>query len=176
MIATVQGRVAALQAYMRRALHGVAIAGMTLMTVAILVVIVDVVLRHTVKISILGTVDITQLCVMAAAFWSIPYTFAVNGHVKVELLDSVIPRPLTKLLDVFAALLGLAFMAGMSYYGAKQGIQHFDYGDTSQTIGIPMVWYWGFLVSGGVLACFATATSLLERLVALFVAQERSSE
>lgn len=174
MTATVGGRIKALQAFTHRALHAFAVAGMLLMTVAILVVIADVVLRHTVKISVMGTVDITQLCVMAAAFWSIPYTFAVGGHVKVELFDNIIPRRLTKLLDAIAALLGLAFMVGISYYGAKQGILHYRYHDRSQTIGIPMVWYWGFLVSGGILACLATATVLLERLVALFIGEQGS--
>lgn len=172
MSTTVQRRIRALQGYSERALHGVAIAGMLVMTVAILIVIADVALRHTVKISILGTVDITQLCVMAAAFWSIPYAYAVQGHVKVELFDALLPKSLVQVLDVFAALLGLLLMAGLGYYGGQQAIQHLQEGDSSQTLGIPMIWYWSLLVSGCFLSCAATAIVALERLAALFAGSE----
>lgn len=174
MRTTIEARIKALQALSERTLHGVAIAGMLVMTVAILIVIADVALRHTVKISIMGTVDITQLCVMAAAFWAIPYTYAVQGHVKVELFDALLPRRMLALLDLFAAILAMLLMAGLCYYGGQQAVQHYQEGDSSQTIGIPMIWYWSLLVSGCFLSCLATAIVALGRLAAVLGAKEEA--
>ncbi|MBA1146588.1 TRAP transporter small permease [Ectothiorhodospiraceae bacterium WFHF3C12] len=139
-----------------RLLERIAIAGVAILGVAIVLVVADIALRAIFNHSITGTVDITQLCVMAAVFWTIPYAFIRDGHVGITLATDWLPRRGVAVLDMLAALAGLAFVVLMTRYGWEQAMRSLDYGDRSQTIGIPMIWYWGFLLSGGVLSCLAT--------------------
>lgn len=123
---------------------------------AMVLVVADIVLRRTLSYTITGTVDITQLCVMAVAFWSIPLAFIRGAHVGITLATQWLPARANALLDALAALAGFAFVALLTRYGYEQAMVSLDYGDKSQTIGIPIIWYWAFLLSGGVLSCLAT--------------------
>jgi hypothetical protein len=81
-------------AWMDRLTLACALAGMAVLAVAMAVVLADIVMRSTVGIAVLGTVDITQLCVMACAFWAIPYAFIRAGHVRVEVGAERMPNRL----------------------------------------------------------------------------------
>lgn len=49
-----------------------AVTGIAMLSGAIVLVVVDIIWRRIIGGSVIGVIDITQLCVMAAAFWSIP--------------------------------------------------------------------------------------------------------
>jgi len=51
-------------------------------------------------------------------------------------------------LRAMAALFGLVFLAGVFWFSSQQMMREYGYGDRSQSIGIPMVWYWLPLVFG----------------------------
>lgn len=150
----------------RRAARLVAIAGMACLIGAIVIVVVDVVFRRTLGATVIGTVDLTQLCVMAAAFWSIPFAFASDAHVKVDLATAHLPYRWRSALDGGAALLGLSLLLVLVWTSWGQAMLRLDYGDSSQDLGIPMIIYWAFLLSGCAFSC----------LSALAVAMARFSE
>lgn len=125
-----------------------ALIGMFALVGAIVVVVGDIVWRRIGGGSFIGAVDLTQFSVMAAASWSIPYAFATGAHVTVDLLNHVFPRGLRRALDITAHLIGAGvsgFLCWLSF-GRAQEIAAF--GDASQDLAIPMVWFWGFLVTG----------------------------
>lgn len=138
-----------------RLTHAFALAGMAVLSVAIVVVIADIVMRNTINQAILGTVDITQLCVMAAAFWAIPHAFSRGGHVSVEIGSDAMPPRLRHGLDGLGAVLGAVFMGLIGWYGWDSASLAASYGDVSQNLAIPMQWYWGFLLSGAALGMLA---------------------
>lgn len=133
-----------------------ALAGMAVLAIAIAVVLADIVLRNTINMAVLGTVDITQLCVMACAFWAIPFAFTRAGHVRVEVGESLMSPRLRHGLDAAAAILGAVFVALIGLYGWDAARLAMTYGDLSQTIGIPMIWYYAALLSGCALSILAT--------------------
>lgn len=139
-----------------RLMLGFALAGMAVLSVAIAVVLADIALRNTINRAVLGTVDITQLCVMACAFWAIPFAFTRAGHVRVEVGESRMSPRLRHGLDAAAALLGAVFVALIGAYGWDAAKLAMTYGDVSQTVGIPMIWYYATLVSGCALSILAT--------------------
>ncbi len=143
---------------MERLLLGFALAGMAVLGVAIAAVLADIVLRGTMGMAVLGTVDITQLCVMACAFWAIPFAFIRGGHVRVEVGADRMPRRVRHTLDAVAAVLGAVFVGLIGVYGWDGAQLALRYGDMSQTIGIPMIWYWATLLSGCALSVLATLT------------------
>ena len=146
-----------------RLLQIVAVAGIGVLGVAIVLVVVDVALRSTIGFAIIGTVDITQLCVMAVAFWSIPLAFIRSGHVSITLATDWLPARVNAVLDGLAALGGLVFVGLALRYGIERAGLALTYGDVSQTIAIPMIAYWAFLLSGLALACLATTVLALRQ-------------
>lgn len=139
-----------------RLLLAFALAGMAVLTVAIAVVLADIGLRNTLDRAVLGTVDITQLCVMTCAFWAIPFAFTRAGHVRVEVGESLMTPRLRHGLDAAAAVLGAVFVGLVGLYGWDAARLAMTYGDVSQTIGIPMIWYYATLLSGCALSILAT--------------------
>jgi TRAP-type C4-dicarboxylate transport system permease small subunit len=134
-----------------------AIAGAGLMIGGMLVTVADVVLRSVTDSAIEGTIDITQLFVVIIVFLSIPYAFLTDAHVAVAVLTDRLPERLDALLRGFAALLGLVTMGLLTRYGLDQALLQYDYGDVSQTIAIPILWYWVPLMAGVGVSVLATA-------------------
>jgi len=146
--------------WVERLCHAAAVFGITCLIGVIGIVVTDIVLRRSLGYTVVGTVDLTQLCVMAAAFWSIPYAFMRNAHVKVDLVTEKLPRRVCALLDGLAALTGLILLLLLLWMSWDQALLRWEYGDRSQDIGIPMILYWLFLLTGFLLAgvaCLALA-------------------
>lgn len=144
-----------------RVLRSVAFLGLGIMGVAVLVTLADIGLRGTFGQSIRGTVDVTQLGLMACAAWVIPLAFTRDAHVRVDIAVDRLPPRLRHGLDGFAALLGGLLIGAMLWAGSGTARQAMEYGDLSQTIGIPMGLYWAFFLSGMALALLACLVVLL---------------
>lgn len=125
-----------------------AMAGMFALLGVVSVTTADVCLRRTLGITVEGNVDVTQLLVMAAASLAIPFTFMTNRHVVVTVLSDRLGARKQLLLKGIAALLSAAFMAIIFVYGWQQAALQVRMGDVSQTIGIPMIYYWVPLLTG----------------------------
>lgn len=136
-------------------LRGIALLGMVVLGGAILLTLADIVTRSLSDNAIGGTVDVTQLCVMACAWWGIPFAFARSGHVRLEVGETLLPPRLRHGLDALASLLGAVFVGLIAWYGWDSAALAADYGDVSQNVAIPMTVYWGFLLSGAVLSVLA---------------------
>lgn len=162
-----------------RALRSVAFAGLGLMGLAVTVTLADIALRGSVGQSIRGTVDITQLGLIICAALVIPFAFLRDAHVRVDIGVSLIPPRLRHGLDGFGALLGAGLMAAILWAGSGTAVQALDYGDLSQTIGIPMALYWAFFLAGAalsVLACLLLAARDLAIAAGRIPAPSRSQD
>lgn len=154
--------------WLDRLLLAVAMAGMAVLAIAMALVLADIALRNTINRAVLGTVDITQLCVMVCAFWAIPFAFLRAGHVRVEVGEGLMGPRLRHGLDAGAAVLGAVFVGLVGAYGWDAAALAVSYGDVSQTIGIPMIWYYAALLSGCGLSVLATlAVALRHTLLAV---------
>jgi TRAP-type C4-dicarboxylate transport system permease small subunit len=148
--------------------RAVAYGGVMLLVVTMIVTVADIVLRRAGIVAFAGTVDITQLLVMAAVFAAIPFAFLSEAHIVVDIATEKLPARAIAGLKAAGAVLGLLFMAAALRYGWAQAAQQYGYGDRSQTIGIPILWYWGPLLFGCALSVVATALiALRQALVAV---------
>lgn len=151
---------------MERLTRWVAGLGVAALAVAIGLVVIDVVWRRIGAQSLIGAVDLTQLCVMAAAFLSIPYAFMRGAHVTVDLFAGRFgPRP-TRLLDAMGAGLSAALVAFLLYLSWGRAMEQWRYGDVSQDLAIPMIAYWACVLLGFALSALAALSLFLERLTA----------
>jgi TRAP-type C4-dicarboxylate transport system permease small subunit len=138
-----------------------AYAGISLLCAVTLLTVADVLTRRSIHITIPGLVDITQLLVMGCAFLVIPYVFLTEANVGVEFVTDRLPPRALAWVKAIAAGGGAVFMALLTWYSYKQAVLLIGQGDTSQTIGIPIVWYWGPLLFGSALTVAAALMLVL---------------
>lgn len=125
-----------------------ALIGAMAFVVAVVLTVTDIALRSVSGLTVYGLVDIVQLCVMFGAILAIPYGFVADEHVTIDVFTTRLPAEFQRALRIFAAILGVVFLGGVCWFSAKQMLLEAGYGDRSQSIGIPMIWYWLPLVVG----------------------------
>ncbi|MDG4720843.1 MULTISPECIES: TRAP transporter small permease [Thalassospira] len=141
-----------------------AFVGMSALIGAIGIVVVDIIWRRIGGQSLVGAVDLTQFCVMAAASWAIPYAFSAHAHVTVDLIGKNRFRSVLKFVDALIPLLCAGLMAFLLYLSWGRAMEQLSYGDVSQNLAIPMILFWGFLLSGmaiSTLVCLGQFMKLL---------------
>ncbi|WP_119166020.1 TRAP transporter small permease [Algihabitans albus] len=153
----------------------VALLGMLGLGGAMAVTVVDVALRPT-DSAIFGVVDLVQLGVMAAAWLAIPYAFLTDSHVSVDLLAQSLPSRLSALLRALGAGLAAGLMALILIYGWQAAAQQAQFGDVSQTLGLPKTWYWAPLLFGAALSLLATLLIAITALLAALQGADRGRE
>lgn len=143
---------------------GMAMLGVLALIMAIAVVIGDIVWRRLGGGSFIGSVDVTQLSVMIAVSWSIPYAFATDAHVTVDLLSQSFSPTANRILEAGASLAAAAVVGLLCWLSLGRAREIAVYGDVSQDLAIPMVWFWSSLVAGlalSVVVCLVRAALIL---------------
>lgn len=141
-----------------------ALLGITVLTIAILVVVGDIIWRRIGGGSFIGAVDLTQLSVVVAASLSIPYAFTKGAHVKVDLLGNHLSNGAKRFLDAAAALFGACLLSYLLWLTWGRAMEVWGYGDVSQDLAIPMILYWAALIVGlflSVVVCLLIAAKLV---------------
>ena len=143
-----------------------AILGMCALIVAIAVVVGDILWRRVGGGSFIGSVDLTQFSVMIAVSLAIPYAFATGGHVSVDLLTRSLSTRANHILEICANLAGLAITAFLCWLSAGRAREIWSYGDVSQDLALPMIWFWNALVVGLGLSAFVCAIHAFRLMLA----------
>jgi TRAP-type C4-dicarboxylate transport system permease small subunit len=131
-----------------RTLRYLSLVGTAALVVGVLLTITDIVLRSVSTLTVLGMVDIMELCVMVGAMLAIPQAVMTDQHVAIDVFTDMMPQRVQLGLRLFAALLGMLFLGAVTWFGFHQAMTEMAGGDRSQTIGIPMIWYWAPFLAG----------------------------
>jgi len=134
--------------------------GVALLLICALLNVGDIATRRVIQLQISGMVDVTQLMVMACAFLCIPYTFMKEAHIDVDFVVNTLPLRVRYVMMSLWGLTGAAFMGTVTWYAGIAASQALTNGDSSTTIGVPMVYYWVPLLFGcalSALVCTALA-------------------
>jgi TRAP-type C4-dicarboxylate transport system permease small subunit len=121
-------------------------AGLLLLTACITVA--DILGRAVGAFTIVGLVDITQLLVVAGVSLMFPLTFLREANVSVDTFTEQIGRRRLQDILIASSLLGALLMGALTWFSALQALAQWEQGDRSQTIGVPVVFYWAPLVIG----------------------------
>ena len=134
-----------------RLLKSLSLIGTAALVVGVLLTMTDIALRSVSTLTVKGIVDIMQLCVLIGAMLAIPQAFLTDQHVAIDVFTERMPSHVQIALRVTAAVLGTLFLSGVFWFSFRQALG--ERGDSSQTIGIPMAWYWApFLLGIGLSA------------------------
>lgn len=146
-----------------RFFKGLAVLGAVSFGFAALATIADIILRIT-GVGLRGVVDYVQLFVMSGAFLAMPYTFLVQGHVRVELVLDMLSSPLRKVMAVAASVLVLGMVASLTASNYDGLMRVIESNDISLNIGLPMAYYWAPVVLGLGLSILAVLVLIYEIL------------
>lgn len=124
--------------------------------VATCIIVADVATRRSIDFPIAGTMDLTQLFVMSCAFLAMPLAFLRNAHVSVEFVTDRLPSRVLLAVEAVAAAISCAFIVASLVCSVEQALLQVGNGDRSQTIGIPIFWYWVPLLIGFAFSALAT--------------------
>ena len=133
---------------MTRATLFLALAGTGAFLLAVALTVIDIALRSVSQLTVYGLTDIVTLCTMAGAMLALPYCFAADQHVSIDVFTNRMSPRMQRYLAVLAYLLGFVFLSGVFWFASQQMLTEYGYGDRSQSIGIPMVLYWVPLLIG----------------------------
>lgn len=143
-----------------------AIVGMACLFGAGLVTVVDIIMRFFGS-AVFGAVDLVQLLIMATAFTAIPYAFFRDGHVSVDIITQAFPPLVQLVMRAVTALASAALMGLILYYGWNAAKMQMMFGDVSQNIRLPMIWYWLPLLVGSGLSLLACLFAAAEAVVSM---------
>jgi TRAP-type C4-dicarboxylate transport system permease small subunit len=150
--------------WFKAAIYGLAVAGVLAYSAAALITVADIIGRQF-GFAVLGVVDLVQLFVMMGAWFVIPYAFVVGAHVGVDLLVDHLPNAVAVPARVISASAAIVLLALMLRYGVSSFQTQMLFGDRSQQLGIPIMWYWLPLLLGlavSIVASFVTLAGALD--------------
>ncbi|MCG8429287.1 MAG: TRAP transporter small permease [Chromatiales bacterium] len=144
--------------------HWSARFGMLLLIGAMLATTLDVLARKLFGFTYPGTIDVVQLLVLGAAFLAIPYAFITRSHVAVAIVTERFSDRWKHAVGLLAGILSFGLMLSFAWFGYQQAMMQLEYGDVSQTVGIPMIWYWVPLLYGCLLSVLVSLQIAIESL------------
>lgn len=142
--------------------RGLVWIGGLLILAVMCVTIGDIIARWTLSVGFLGLVDITQFAVVGFAYLSLPYVFRTEGNVAIALYDDRLQPWQDAALRLFSGILSLGVLSVLLWYGWQRAGRTLRFGDVSQNIEIPMIWFWGLILFGLAMAWLIVALGLFE--------------
>lgn len=139
-------------------------AGIAALLVPTVLICADIVWRRAIGGAFMDTFDITKLCLVAVAAWSIPYGFVHGSHVSVGILVERLPARAQILFDGVIHTAAALLFALLGWFAWHAAALHVSYHDTTQNLGIPVIYYWVVFLVGlalTILACLWRAARAL---------------
>jgi TRAP-type C4-dicarboxylate transport system permease small subunit len=90
-----------------------------LIGVGTLLIALDVALRNLFVTGIPWLIEVVEYGMYAVTFLAAPWVLRHGGHVRVDVLSTVLPAPFARLLDRIADTIGLAASCVLLWYAAK---------------------------------------------------------
>ncbi|ATG48242.1 TRAP transporter small permease [Celeribacter ethanolicus] len=114
---------------------------------------IDVIGRYLFNAPLSGAFELTELLLGALVFVALPLVSRAGAHVEVDLLVSVVPRAVSRVMGRMAAIVSAVVLAFFAWRLAVLGITQVTDGARSVSMGVPLAPF-AFL---GALTCLVAA-------------------
>lgn len=125
----------------------------TLLLALMAVTGIDVVGRYLLNAPLSGAFEMTELLLGALVFMALPLVSRHGAHVEVDLLASVVPVSVNKVLGLFAALVSAVMLCWFAWTLIDVMISQIHDGSRSVSLGVPLAPF----AALGALACVLAA-------------------
>lgn len=126
----------------------------------------DILLRWVANSPIFGAFELVELSLVALVFLSLPIVFINSTHIVVNVLDTVLPKPMLPWLDVAGAVLSLCFVSLIGVFMFRFAYDAYQFDDRTMDMAMPVLWFWApvfFGVIASVLTCLVVAYRLMRK-------------
>ena len=130
----------------RRADAALGIASAATLTTLMMITVADVVLRYLFAAPIRGAFELTELGLLVLIFAGLPLVSRADEHVTMDFVDRVLPPWMLMLFVRAVHALVAAVMIGLAWMMWLKAGKIADYGDTSQSLKIPLSPFVYFMV------------------------------
>ena len=134
------------------------VAAITLLAMVLLNV-VDVSMRSAFNAPIFGTFEIVELLLAVVAFLVIPEAFLRDGHITIELIDTVVPARWVPWLKVLGMGATVAFLALLVWAMVAPAVDIVRFHEVTFSLQIPKIYEYAPVLLG--LACAAVAALVM---------------
>ena len=141
-----------------------------------LVTFIDVIGRYLFDAPVPGGFEVTELMLAALIFLGLPLVTASDGHVTVDLFDSLIPQRLRPLQAWLVSLLTIFAFAVMTWKMWQFAWRTYSYADTTAVLQIPYSPLVFMMASMATLTTLAQAAMLFLNNGKPFLTYSSSSE
>ena len=124
----------------------------------------DVLMRYFFDRPQLFVDEVASFVQVFVVFAGLAYTFRAGGHVRVDLVTSLLPRPARAWLRVVTLALGVAFLAVVMWVTAQSALAAYRYGRVSAVMLYPLWIPMGLIPLGLGLMAVAMAAALVSQL------------
>lgn len=139
-------------------MHRVAAVALFLM---MLVVVLDVILRAVFNWPIRGAYDAVSIALLVVTMFGIAPVVAKHGEIVMDLMDTVFPPPVVKILTFGAALASIAVFLFFGWSMVAPAADAWQWGECSLELGIRTWIVWAVAFAGLVGILWACAIQLL---------------
>jgi TRAP-type C4-dicarboxylate transport system permease small subunit len=126
-----------------------------------LLTVADVALRAFFNRPIHGTYELIELGLACAIFVALPAVFLRDEHLVVDVVDSLAPKRVVRLLDLFGAIASLAVLGVMFWRMVPLARDMQEFGDVTADLSLPKIIYWVPVLLGVGASALATLVYIL---------------
>ena len=94
----------------------------------------SVLARYFFQSNVHGVIELTEFIMVAIVFFTFAYTQAQKGHIRVELISSMISQRTSLVLDLISILFALVFFSLMAWQGILSTLDAWKYHEVTDGI------------------------------------------
>ena len=87
-----------------------------------------------------GATEYAGYLMAASFFLSLPYAMSTNRHLKVDLIEDLLPRPLKRLVPIWASFVASVAVGYWFYYSARMAWFSYAFGELSEGPDATPIW------------------------------------
>jgi len=99
-----------------------------------ILIIIEIVARSFFNVSTMIADEYSGYFYLASIFLGLGYTFKEDGHIRINILTSKLPKKINRYIDIFAGSITLALIIFILYFSIKMLIESYKYDMVSETV------------------------------------------
>lgn len=107
-----------------------------------------------------GVIEMVQLTFDSLVFVAVPAVFLLGKNILVNLFDEFVSPSFMRILVISSAVITLVYLAFLLSQVIVTGLEAVDFGDTTQDLEWPIIWYWIPIWAGFTIALVAECIHL----------------
>jgi TRAP-type C4-dicarboxylate transport system permease small subunit len=101
--------------------------------------VADVAMRSGLNAPIFGAYELVEVGLAACGFLAIPETFLRGGHIKIEMIEAVIPAGAVRALDGIGAVATLGFLVLLLWNMVQPALDMIAYNEVTFDLHLPVI-------------------------------------